>query len=116
MTNYPLSPFKQVGNLLFISGQNGQKDGQLVSDNLEEQVKQAVANITAILLQNGLEIKNVVDVMAFLVDQNDYVAFNEIYSQAFTEPYPTRTTVTVKSLPLGAKVELKAIADSVSKP
>lgn len=110
MANYPLSPFKQVGNLFFISGQVGQKDGQLVSDSLEEQVKQAVANITAILEQNGLGLKDVVDVMAFLVDQNDYIAFNEVYSQTFTEPYPTRTTVTVKSLPLGAKVELKVIA------
>lgn len=110
MAKLPYSPFKQVGNLLFISGQVGQKDGQLVSDNLEEQVKQAIANITAILQQNGLEIKDVIDVMAFLVDQNDYVVFNEVYSKAFAEPYPTRTTVTVKSLPLGAKVELKAIA------
>lgn len=110
MTNYPLSPFKQVGNLLFISGQIGQKDGQLVSDSLEKQVTQAIANITAILQQNSMELKNVIDVMAFLVEQSDYVAFNEVYSKAFAEPYPTRTTVTVKSLPLGAKVELKAIA------
>lgn len=113
MSIYPLSPFKQAGNLLFISGQVGQKDGQLVSDNLEEQVKQAVANITAILRQNDLEIKDVVDVTAFLVEQNDYIAFNEVYSKAFAEPYPTRTTVTVKSLPLGAKVELKAMAAKI---
>ncbi len=110
MSNYPLSPYKQVGNLLFISGQIGQKDGRLVADNLEEQVKQAVDNITAILQQNGMGLNNVIDVTAFLVDQNDYAAFNEVYSKSFTEPYPTRTTVTVKSLPLGAKVEIKAIA------
>ena len=110
MATYPLSPFKRVGNLLFISGQVGQKDGQLVSDNLEAQIKQAVNNITAILQQNGMDIKNVVDITAFLVEQSDYIAFNEVYSKAFAEPYPTRTTVTVKSLPLGAKVELKVIA------
>ena len=110
MATYPLSPAKQVGNLLFISGQVGQKDGQLVADNLEDQVKQAVANITEILKQNGMDLNNIIDITAFLVEQNDYTAFNEVYSKAFTEPYPTRTTVTVKSLPLGAKVELKAIA------
>ena len=110
MPNYPLSPSKQAGNLLFISGQVGQKDGQLVSDNLEEQVRQAVDNITAILQQNGMGLSNVIDVLAFLVEQSDYVAFNEVYSKSFAEPFPTRTTVTVKSLPLGAKVEIKAIA------
>ncbi len=102
MPNFPLSQFKQVGDLIFISGQVGQKEGKLVSESLEDQVIQAVANIAEILKQNGLGLENVIDVTAFLV--------NQVYAKQFTEPYPTRTTVTVKSLPLNAKVELKAIA------
>ena len=110
MPNFPLSASKRVGNILFVSGQIGQETGQLVSDELEQQVAQTINNIKKILEQNEMTLKNVVDVTAFLVDQNDYAVFNEAYAKGFIEPYPTRTTVTVKSLPLGAKIELKAIA------
>ncbi|MEK7629431.1 MAG: RidA family protein [Patescibacteria group bacterium] len=110
MSSLPFSPFKKAGNLIFISGQVGQKEGKLVSESLENQVIQAVANIAEILKQNNLGLENVVDVTAFLVNQEDYALFNQVYTKQFSEPYPTRTTVTVKSLPLGAKVELKAIA------
>ncbi|MEK7564833.1 MAG: RidA family protein [Patescibacteria group bacterium] len=110
MSSLPFSPFKQVGDLFFISGQVGQKEGKLVSESLKDQVIQAVANIAEILKQNGLSLENVIDVTAFLVNQEDYALFNQVYAKQFIEPYPTRTTVTVKSLPLNAKVELKAIA------
>lgn len=110
MANFPLSPFREVDRLLFVSGQIGQQNGKLVSDSVEDQTVQAVANIAAILSQSNLSLKNVVDVTAFLVDQNDYDAFNVVYAKEFGEPYPARTTVTVKSLPLGAKIELKAVA------
>lgn len=110
MANFPLSSFRQVGNIYFISGQIGQKDGQLVSENIEEQINRAVENISEILKQNELELKNIVDVTAFITEQSDYSKFNEVYGKCFQEPYPARTTVTVKSLPLNAKVELKVIA------
>lgn len=110
MANYPLSPFRKIGNTIYVSGQVGQKDGQLVSENIEEQTAQAIANVAGILKQNGLELKDVADVTAFITDQGDYDKFNEVYGKHFQEPYPARTTVTVKSLPLNAKVELKAVA------
>lgn len=110
MSNFPLSPFKKAGDIIFISGQVGQIEGKLVSESLEDQIIQAVANIAEILKQNSLGLENVIDVTAFLVNQEDYALFNQVYAKQFTDPYPTRTTVTVKSLPLGAKVELKAIA------
>jgi 2-iminobutanoate/2-iminopropanoate deaminase len=110
MSPFPLSPFRKVGDLLYISGQIGQENGQLVSDTIEAQTQRAIANITAILAQNGLTLSNVIDVTAFLINEADYEAFNEAYRSGFPEPFPARTTVTVKALPLGAKVELKAIA------
>jgi 2-iminobutanoate/2-iminopropanoate deaminase len=110
MPNFPLSSFRKIGNTLYISGQIGQQNGELISEDIEDQVAQAVANIKAILEQNNLALSSVIDVTAFLVDQNDYAAFNDAYEKSFSEPYPSRTTVTVKSLPLHAKVELKAIA------
>ena len=110
MLNFPLSPSKNTDGLVFISGQIGQQDGQLVSDDIEGQLIQTVKNIATILEANSLTLGNVVDVTAFLVDQNDYNIFNEVYTKEFQKPYPARTTVTVKSLPLEAKVELKVIA------
>lgn len=95
---------------MFVSGQLGQQNVRLVSDSLEVQTLQAIANIADILKQHDLDLSNVMDVTAFLVDQTDYAAFNEVYAKSFAQPYPTRTTVTVRSLPLDAKVELKVVA------
>ncbi|GEM_PF-196270 len=111
MNTKPLfSPTRTEGNFVFLSGQIGIKDGILVSENIKEQVAQAVENIVALLKKHNLLLESVIDVTAFLIDQEDYQPFNEIYSELFNEPFPTRTTVTVKSLPLGARVELKVIS------
>ncbi len=110
MPNFPLSPCRQIGNIFFVSGQIGQQNGELVSQDITEQANQALANAQDILHQNGLSLQNVVDVTAFLTEQTDYDAFNGAYRNYFTEPFPSRTTVTVKSLPLGARIELKIIA------
>lgn len=104
------SPTRTEGNFIFLSGQIGTKDGVLVSENIKEQVTQAVENIVKLLEKHNLSLESVVDITAFLIDQEDYQSFNEIYAELFKEPFPTRTVVTVKSLPLGARVELKVIA------
>jgi len=104
------SSTRTEGNFIFLSGQIGVKNGVLVSKNIKEQVVQSVDNIVALLKKNNLSIESIIDVTAFLIDQEDYQPFNKIYSELFKEPFPTRTTVTVKSLPLGARVELKVIA------
>ena len=110
MANLPFSSFRQVGNIYFIAGQIGLKDGRLVSDDFKEQTAQAVANLAEILRQNGMTIENIVDVTVFITEQVDLPAFNEVYAKEFKEPYPARAAVTVKALPFGAKMELKAIA------
>jgi 2-iminobutanoate/2-iminopropanoate deaminase len=109
-TKPPFSPSRIEGNLVFLSGQIGIKDGALVSDDFKEQFARAIENILRILGEHSLSLENVIDVTAFLIDQGDYQVFNEAYGESFKEPFPTRTTVTVKSLPFGAKVELKVIA------
>ncbi len=110
MPNFPLSPSRKAGNTLYVSGQIGAVDGVLVSDDIGEQLRQAVRNLEDVLKQASMTLENVVDVAAFLVDQDDYIQFNEVYTKCFKEPYPARATVTVTSLPLNAKVELKVIA------
>jgi 2-iminobutanoate/2-iminopropanoate deaminase len=111
INKYPLSPSRKVRNLIFVSGQIGQKEGSLISDNFMQQMAQAIENLKIILKQNNLSLENVVDVTAFLTNQDDYADFNNEYVKYFKEPYPARTTVTVKSLPLNAKFEIKATAE-----
>ena len=110
MPNFPLSSYRKVGETIFLSGQIGQQNGQLVSDNIKDQFNQTVENIKNILQGIGMGVEQIVDVQAFLIFEGDYELFNQLYSSAFLEPYPTRTTVFVRSLPLNAKVELKVIA------
>jgi len=110
MVKLPYSSFRQVGNIYFIAGQIGFKDGALVSEDFKEQTIQAVANLTEILKQNEMTIENVVDVTVFITEQVDLPAFNEVYAKEFKEPFPARAAVTVKALPFGAKVELKSVA------
>ena len=109
-TKLPFSSFRKEGDFMFLSGQIGLKNGALIAGGIKEQTVQAAENINTILREQNLSLENVVDVVAFLVEQEDYPIFNEVYGGVFGEPFPTRTTVTVKSLPLGAKVELKVVA------
>ncbi len=110
MANLPFSPIRRAGDIVFVSGQIGLKNGKLVSDDLRGQVKQAVENICALLGGEGLSLSDVFDVAAFLTNPADYEEFNETYLELFSEPYPARTTVFVSGLPMGAKVELKVIS------
>ena len=106
----PITSIRNYGQLYFLSGQIGLKDGVLVSEDIKEQLIQTVENIKTILKEVNLSLNNVVSVTAYLIEQSDYAVFNEIYAELFQSPHPTRTTVTVKSLPLNAKVELQVIA------
>ncbi len=111
----PVAPYSQaiaLGNLLFCSGQIGldPQTGKLVSDDIAEQAGQVLLNLTAILEEAGLTRKDVVKVTVFLTDMKDFAAVNEVYSNFFTAPYPARTAFSVTGLPLGARVEIEAIA------
>jgi 2-iminobutanoate/2-iminopropanoate deaminase len=110
MAKLPFSPVREAGNLVFLSGQIGLKGGELVSSDLQEQTRQAVANIESVLASQGMSLSDVVDVLALLVEAADYGPFNEVYAELFRAPYPTRTCIGAPWLPLGAKVEIKVVA------
>lgn len=105
---YPAQP----GVPLFISGQLGVNpaNGQMVSEDTAEQAEQALTNIQAILKETGLSLQDIVQVQVFLCDMADYGAVNQIYSQKFGEHKPARAAFAVQGLPLGARVEILAIA------
>ncbi len=71
---------------------------------------QVIANLAAVLQAVGLGLADVVKTTRFLVDLADGPAVEAIYGAQFPAPHPARSTVQVAALPMGARVELEAIA------
>jgi reactive intermediate/imine deaminase len=108
---FPLSPYRKAGNIVFVSGQVGVKDGELVEGGVQAECTQTVENIKAILEGAGLSLSNVVSAEIFLSNfAEDYGPMNEVYKELFAEPYPARICVGVKELPRSARIEIKVIA------
>jgi len=108
----PYSQAIKFENLLFISGQiaiNPQTN-QLINGGIEEQTKQVMENIKAILQEAGLTFDNVIKTTIYLKDINDFVKVNEIYGSYFKEHKPARATVEVSRLPKDALIEIEVIA------
>lgn len=111
VSTFPISAYKKAGNIIFVSGQIGVKEGELVAGGVEAELRQIVDNIKTILAESGATVENVVAVDVFLSDFGaDYGPMNEVYKDLFALPYPARTCVGVKELPRNARVEVKVIA------
>ena len=98
--------------LVFLSGQLpiDPATGAFPEGGIKEQTRQSILNAQAILQEAGLALSNVVKTTVFLADMGDFAAMNEVYAQFFSEPYPARSAVAVKTLPKGALVEIECIA------
>ena len=110
-----IGPYSQgiaTGDFVFVSGQIGldPRTGELASPDLADQARQALANLKAVLAAGKCELGHVVSVDAFLLDMNDFAAFNAIYEEFFGDHKPARAVVAVRSLPKNAKVEIKCMA------
>ena len=110
-----LGPYSQAvrwGNLLFLSGQVGidPQTGKLVDGGVDAQARQVLKNIAAILAAVGLDFSYLLKTTVFLKDMANFKTLNEIYAGHVPEPYPARSALAVKELPLGAEVEIEAIA------
>ena len=115
---------RRVGNLLFISGigprERGTKkipgveqgaDGQVLSYDIEVQVRSVFKNVSFILEDAGLTLGDLVDVQVFLTDmKKDFPVMNRIWAETFPDSAPCRTTVEIGALPTPIAVELKCIA------
>ena len=108
----PYSQAIQVGNIIYTSGQIpiDPATGSFVEGGIKEQTRQSLLNVKAILEEVGLTMGNVVKTTVFMVDMNDFADMNAVYAEFFTEPYPARSAVAVKTLPKGALVEIEVVA------
>ncbi len=108
----PYSQAVKVGNFLFISGQIAinPETGKLEGETVAEQTERVLKNIEAILREAGFSLKDVVKTTVYLKNICDFAEMNEVYAKFFGEHRPARATVEVSNLPLGALVEIEAIA------
>ena len=108
----PYSQGKISGGMLYLSGQIplDPATGKLVEGDICAQAEQCCKNVVALLESQGLTTANVVKTTVFIADMNDFPKVNEVYKKYFCEPFPARSCVVIKSLPLGAQVEVEAIA------
>ncbi|CAM4096342.1 MULTISPECIES: Rid family detoxifying hydrolase [Kerstersia] len=96
---------------VFLSGQIGLEPGtgEMVSENFEAQVRQAFANMSAVIEASGGTLDNIVKLTLFLTDLSRFAAANAIMAEIIPQPFPARSTVGVASLPKGAQFEVEAI-------
>ena len=110
-----IGPYNQavlIKDILYCSGQIGinPKTNQLINNNIEEETKQVLENIMAILDTEKMTVSNVVKSSIFITDMSQYTKMNSIYSKYFTNDSPARETIEVSKLPKDANIEISIIA------
>ena len=112
----PYSQANQVNGMLFISGQLpiDPATGKFVEGGVAEQTHQSLKNVKALDVYNAYvsyyDFCDVVKTTVFLSDIADFAAMNEVYKQYYQSECPARSAFAVKSLPMGALVEIETIA------
>ena len=108
----PYSQAIRVGNLIYTAEQIARdpETMKITGDDVQAQTHQVLKNLSAVLEEAGSSLEHVVKTTVFLNDINDYKAMNEIYSEYFSNSKPARSAFAVEALPLGALVEIEAVA------
>ena len=107
----PYSQALDLGGMVFVSGQIPVDPATgAMPEDVQDQARQSLANLKAILAEAGLTMADVVKTVVFLADLDDFAAVNEVHAQAFAQPFPARSCVQVAGIPKGAKVEIECIA------
>jgi reactive intermediate/imine deaminase len=101
----------RVGDTVYLSGQIplDPATGQLVTNDIDAEIKRVFENLRAVAEAAGGSLANVVKVTVFLTDLVHFSKVNEIMATYFSEPYPARAAVGVAQLPKGARVEVECI-------
>lgn len=107
----PYSQAIKTDSLIFCSGQLPiDPSTGMMPEGIKEQTAQSLANVKAILAEEGLGIDNVVKTTVLLADMGLFGEMNEVYGETFGQPFPARSAFAVKALPMGALVEIEVIA------
>ncbi len=83
--------------------------GELISDDVGEQTKQALTNLKNLLADQNLTLADVIKVTVYITSMGDFQAVNEVYKTFFVSEYPARSCIAVNPLPKNAKIEIEAL-------
>jgi reactive intermediate/imine deaminase len=112
----PVGPYSQavvVDGVVYASGQIplDPATGEMVGGEIEAQTERVIANLRAVLEAAGSSLERVIRTSVYLTDLSLFPRVNRVYAEHFVgEPLPARSTIGVAALPLGAGVEIDAIA------
>jgi 2-iminobutanoate/2-iminopropanoate deaminase len=108
----PYSQAVRHGSLVYTAGQVAldPTTGQIVGQTIEEQTDRTLRNLAAVLAAAGSGMDRVLKVTVFMTDLGKFAAMNEVYARHFPSDPPARSAVQVAALPLGAQVEIEAVA------
>ena len=116
-TNAPaaIGPYSQAieaNGMVFASGQLpiDPATGAFAEGGIKEQTRQSLTNAQNILKEADTDLAHVVKTTVFLSDMDNFAAMNEVYAEFFSQPFPARSAVAVKTLPKNALVEVECIA------
>ncbi len=111
-----IGPYSQgivapIGSTMYVSGQLGidPETSELVSENFEEQVRQAFTNLSSIVYAAGGTLHNIVKLTLYVTDLNNFGIANSVMSELIPAPFPARSTIEVSALPKGAQFEVECI-------
>ena len=104
------SPAVKAGGFVYVSGQvpRDPVTGALIGDDVESQTKQVVSNVSRALEAAGASLSDVISVIVYLADIDDWGKFNTVYKELMPTPYPTRTALGANLR--GILVEMSAVA------
>ena len=108
----PYSQALKTGGFIFCSGQIpiNPATNMVEAATIEEQTRQAIANLKNVLEKAGSSLAKVVKTTVFIKDMNDFAALNAVYAEMFGQTKPARSCVEVARLPKDVKVEIECIA------
>jgi len=112
-SNLPFSPAIKAGDFVYVSGQASvdRETGAIIAGTFEEEVRRSIDNVKIILESSGLTLDNVINVKAYVDEEENLKLYNSIYAEYFNLPSPTRSTI-VNALPSFIKFELDCVAYS----
>jgi len=109
-SHLPFSPAVVFGDLIFVSGQASvDEKGAIVSDTFEGEFRRSVENLRRVLEAAGSDLAHVVQTRNYVRDAEEVPLYNQLYREYFSEPFPSRTTIT-NCLPAALRYELEAVA------
>ena len=106
----PYSPAVRAGGFIYVSGQTPRDpvSGALVGDDVATQTRQTLSNVKRLLTEAGASMSDVVSVIIYLTDVDDWATMNSVYTEFFAAPFPSRTAVGVSLRDI--LVEISAVA------